>query len=103
LESDRNRRFQCDGHSDILFQNTTSGQVSIWELNGSTLIGGGTVSADPGPAWHVIGTGGEGSSDILFQSTSGQTSIWDMSGPTIIGGGAVIAKAGPSWKATGLV
>jgi hypothetical protein len=42
--------FNGDGHSDILFQNATSGQVSIWEMNGNTLIGGGPVSPNPGPA-----------------------------------------------------
>ena len=34
-----------------LLQNS-SGQVVIWELNGTSIIGGGNV-ADPGPAWHV--------------------------------------------------
>ena len=33
--------FNDDGHSDILWQNTSSGQASIWEMNGNTLIGGG--------------------------------------------------------------
>ena len=40
--------FNDDGRSDILFQNTTSGQVSIWEMNGNTLTGGGPVSPNPG-------------------------------------------------------
>ena len=33
--------FNDDGHSDILWQNT-SGQVAIWEMNGNTQIGGGS-------------------------------------------------------------
>src|SRR5580698_1887951 len=68
--------FNHDGHSDMLFQNTSSGQVSIWEMNGNKLIGGGPVSPNPGPAWQAIGTGdfnGDGFSDILFQNkNSGQ-------------------------------
>ena len=39
-----------DGRSDILFQNTSSGQVSIWpiwEMNGNTLIGGGPSAPIP--------------------------------------------------------
>ena len=28
--------FNDDGLSDILLQNTSSGQVSIWEMNGNT-------------------------------------------------------------------
>ena len=43
--------FNKDGHSDILWQNPTSGQASIWEMNSNTLIGGGPVSANPGPSF----------------------------------------------------
>ena len=39
LESDRNGDFNDDGHSDILLQNT-NGQVAIWEMNGTNVIGG---------------------------------------------------------------
>jgi hypothetical protein len=92
--------FNHDGLSDILFQNMGTGQVSIWEMDGTTRIGGGAVSAIPGPSWHAIGTGG--GSDILFQNTSGQISIWEMDGNTRIGGGAVSANPGPSWRAVDL-
>ena len=79
--------FNGDGHSDILFQNTTpAAKFLIWEMNGNTLIGGGPVSPNPGPSWHAIGTGdfngGDGHSDILFQNTSGQASAWEMNGNT---------------------
>jgi hypothetical protein len=46
--------FNGDGHSDILFQNT-SGQTSIWEMDCNTRIGGGAASANPGPNWKAIG------------------------------------------------
>ena len=62
-------------------------------MNGDTLIGGGPVSPNPGPAWKAIGTGDfndDGGSDILFQNTSsGQVSIWEMNGNKLIGGGPV--------------
>ena len=93
--------FNGDGFSDdILFQNKSTGQVSIWEMNGNLLKGGGPVSADPGPSWHAIGT--DGGSDILFQNTSGQASIWDMSDNRIVGGGPVSPNPGPSWRAVEL-
>jgi ELWxxDGT repeat protein len=67
--------------ANLLWQNTTSGQASIWELNGGALIGGGPVSPNPGPSWKAIGTAdffGGGSTDILWQNTStGQASIWE--------------------------
>jgi FG-GAP-like repeat len=77
--------FNDDGQSDILWQNPSTGQASIWEINGNTLTGGGTVNPNPGPSWKAIGTGdfnGDGfSDDIPWQNTStGQASIWEMSG-----------------------
>ncbi|HZZ25774.1 MAG TPA: VCBS repeat-containing protein [Roseiarcus sp.] len=94
--------FSHDGFSDdILFQNKSTGQVSVWEMNGNALVGGGPVSPNPGTSWHAIGTG-DGGSDILFQNTSGQTSIWDMNGNTLIDGGQVSPNPGPGWRAVGL-
>ena len=86
---------------DILFQNKSTGQVSVWEMNGNALVGGGSVSPNPGTSWHAIGTGA-GGSDILFQNTSGQASIWDMNGNTLTGGGPVSPSPGPSWRAVDL-
>jgi ELWxxDGT repeat protein len=88
----------------ILWQNT-SGQASIWEMAGNSLVGGGPVSPTPGPSWTEIGAGDfnkDGHSDILWQNAStGQASIWEMSGATLIGGGPVSPNPGPSWKAIG--
>ena len=76
--------------ADILWQNT-SGQASIWEMDGNKLTGGGPVSPNPGPSWRAVGTGdffAGGSSGILWQNTStGQISIWEMNGNSVIGGG----------------
>ena len=63
------------------------------EMNGDTLIGGGTVKLSQSGAelWKAIGSGdfnGDGLSDILFfrNTTSGQASVWEMSGNHLIGG-----------------
>ena len=61
--------FNGDGRSDILWQNTNTGQASIWEMNGSSLIGGGRAGPDPGPTWRAIGAAdfnGDGFSDMKF-------------------------------------
>jgi hypothetical protein len=98
--------FTDDGFSDdILWQNTSSGQVSIWEMSGNKLTGGGPVTPNPGPAWKAVGTGDfnhDGFSDVLFQNTStGQVSIWEMNGNKLIGGGPVTPNPGTAWKAIG--
>jgi hypothetical protein len=89
--------FNVDGRSDILLSNS-SRAVALWELNGTTIIGGGNV-ANPGSSWYAMGVGdynSDGRSDILLQSSSGDVAIWEMNGTSIIGGG-VIANPGPGW------
>ena len=42
--------FNGDGKSDLLWQND-SGQVAIWEMNGTTVIGAAAIG-NPGPSWE---------------------------------------------------
>ena len=51
------------------------------------------VAANPGPAWHVRGTGDfyhNGHTDILWQHDNSSLALWDMNGATISksGGGS---------------
>ena len=91
--------------SDILWQNGSTGQASVWEMDGNTRVGGGAVSPNPGPAWRAVGTGAffsGGTSDILWQNTStGHVSVWEMNGNSRTGGGALSLDPGPTWKAIG--
>jgi hypothetical protein len=90
--------------SDILFQNQ-DGQVAIWDMNGTEVVGGGAIGLDPGPGWQAIGAGdfsGAGQCDILLQDAStGQAAIWDMNGTSVTGGGTVGPDPGPGWQAVG--
>ena len=52
-------------------------------MNGTTPIGGGTVTPNPGASWKAVGTGDfndDGHSDILWQNANGQAAIWEMNG-----------------------
>ena len=43
-------------------------------MNGTNVDRGGAVGSNPGPSWHVEGTGdfnGDGKSDILWQNDDG--------------------------------
>jgi hypothetical protein len=79
--------FNNDGKGDILWHCKASattcppGQVLIWFLNGTTVIGMGSPGTlTPASAWMVAGTGdfnGDGFADILWRNTTtGQTLIW---------------------------
>jgi hypothetical protein len=72
-----------DGSSDLLWRNSSSGQVGIWNSNGS---GGFTyqIINQGDPTWQIVGTGdfnGIGKDGILWRSTtSGQVGIWNSNG-----------------------
>ena len=85
----------------MLWQND-SGEAVIWALNGAAVIGGGSVG-NPGPAWHVGGSGdfnGDGFADILWQNDSGEAVIWEMNGTAVIAS-AGLGNPGPDWHAKG--
>ncbi len=46
--------FYGNGYSDILWQNISTGEVYIWEIDGTKVIGGGSPG-NPGTSWHAIG------------------------------------------------
>jgi hypothetical protein len=100
--------FNGDGAADILWQynNTANpsdplnGQAAIWLMNGTTPFSEVLVGSNPGPSWHIIGTGdynGDGKSDILWQNTNGQASIWLMNGTTPTAEVLVGSNPGPTW------
>jgi hypothetical protein len=94
--------FNGDGQSDLLFQNTSTGQVAIWDMNGSNIIGGGVVGLTPGANWKAVTTvdaNGDGKSDIVWQNTSdGQVAVWEMDGNNVIGGGLIGTAPGAGWS-----
>jgi serralysin len=68
--------FNGDGFADILWQND-DGSVAIWEMDGTSMIGGAIV-ANPGASWHAVGTGDfnhDGHADILWQSSDGSVAV----------------------------
>jgi hypothetical protein len=79
------RDFNDDGKTDILWQQTTSGTVAIWLMNGAAIssVGlPGVIGAD----WQIKGVGdfdNDGRGDILWQHDTGTVAIWLMNGSTI--------------------
>jgi hypothetical protein len=77
--------FNGDGKADILWQNTSNGNLAIYLMNGITITSSATF-ANLG-AYSVVGIGdfnGDGKSDILLRDGSGNVAIWEMNGTTIL-------------------
>ncbi len=96
--------FDGDCKSDILWRNTTSGQVDIWLMNGTTIAstgGPGAVTSD----WSIQGVGdfnGDGYADLLWRnSTTGEAYIWLMNGTTIASSGS-LGYVSSDWSIAGV-
>ncbi len=81
--------FSADGRPDLLWQNTLTGQRSIWLMNGLTATGGVDLGTLP-VEWVIAGSGdftGDGKTDLVWQNTvTGQRSIWVMNGTSALYG-----------------
>jgi len=79
--------FNGDGNPDILFENSSTGDLYAWLMNGTSLSSSVFIANVPAP-WQVVGTGdfsADGSPDILWQNSStGQVVIWVMDGTSYI-------------------
>jgi hypothetical protein len=95
--------FTGEGRSDILWRNTSTGQVVQYQMNGTAVTNSAAV-ATVGLQWQIEGTGdfnGDGRDDILWRNTStGQVAEYQMNG-TAVTNSAVVATVGLQWQIEG--
>jgi len=95
--------FNNDLRADLLWQNT-DGTVAAWLMNGTNLVSGSAIGANPGSNWHVKAGAdfdGNGKADILWQSADGTPVIWFMDGTTMLSGGVAGFNPGAAWHVIG--
>jgi uncharacterized delta-60 repeat protein len=99
------RDFDADGLSDILWQNTATGQRYAWFMDGLTRKGGAFNIATVPTDWSMAGTGdfdADGQADILWQNTvTGQRNVWYMNGAVRKGGAVNFARLSTDWHLAG--
>lgn len=73
-----------DGKPDLLWQHATTGQVSVWYMDGTKMRAGRIITGSQaiGPDWKLAGVGdfnGDLSQDLLWRHrTSGAMAMWFM-------------------------
>ncbi len=82
----RRNDFNGDGKSDLLFQDSVTGQVDVSLMNGANATTNGNLIG-PG-SWSVTHTGdlnGDGKADVLWRNTDGRVAASLLNGTVTIG------------------
>ncbi len=78
--------FNADQHPDLLWQHDTSGALSVWLMNGSTVFADASIVPDrmTDLRWKVVGVGDfniDGKPDLLWRNMgTGDMAAWLMNG-----------------------
>jgi FtsP/CotA-like multicopper oxidase with cupredoxin domain len=102
--------FNNDGHSDIVWRNTLTGENAFWLLDGhdKPIAYPYFLSVDPAtdPGWIIAGVGdfnSDGKPDILWRNPStGENAYWRMNGITFDGGFSLPPRSGTTWVIAGV-
>ncbi|MBF0609290.1 MAG: VCBS repeat-containing protein [Magnetococcales bacterium] len=94
--------FDGDGNSDVLWRNSTSGDVYVWLMDGKKIKGGGHIVKNTGQQWDIKSVGdfnGDGRADLLWQNSStGDVYIYIMKGAEISTGGFAMKSMPNDWE-----
>jgi hypothetical protein len=86
--ADLPRDFNADASPDIVWQNNSTGQRTIWYMNNTSAFAERVLPTVSTP-WQIATTGdfnSDGQVDIVWQNTAtGQRTVWFMNGATWIG------------------
>ncbi len=99
--------FNGDGKADILYRHDTTGQVFVYLMDGTSIIGSGFVLTEANLAWKIIAAAdfnGDGKADILYRNdVTGQVYVYFMNGTVLAGGGGfIVTVPNLSWKIVGV-
>ncbi len=82
--------FNGDGHADFPFYNNSTGQVSVWDMDDTTVLsygGDAYASVDPSSGWIPVtapSANGDGYPDLMWWNRmTGELSLWTLQNTTV--------------------
>jgi hypothetical protein len=96
--------FNGDGKTDILWRNNTTGQNTLWFMNGTTMTSWSYLPS-VATAWQLAGVGdftADGKPYLVWRNgTTGQNTVWFMNGTTMTSW-AYLPTVGTAWQLAGI-
>ena len=99
--------FDNDGHSDVFWRNTVTGENYLYPLNGTTVLDTeGYARTVAEQNWTIVRIGdfnGDGMADLLWRNAStGENYIYLMNGREVLGEGFIRTVPDTNWKVAGI-
>jgi len=87
--------YDQDGQNDLFWRHETTGHVSAWKMNGSTMVSGTplTPAQVADVRWKVVAVtdfNGDRRPDLVWQHDDGYVSTWILNGTTMVLGKPLI-------------
>jgi hypothetical protein len=85
---------------ELIWSNGSSGNIDVWQFNGTAISGAAVLPGHMGAEWHVAGLGdfnGDGNTDVLWQSTAGNIDVWSMNGLSLNSAVLSNGQIGAEW------
>ena len=97
--------FNKDGHADLIWYNTVSGGISVWDMNDQSVLqyGATFTSLAPVSGWVPVAApdaNGDGYPDLLWwNENTGELSVWTLSNTTVTNYGGDFGQiTDTNWK-----
>ena len=95
--------FNGDGIRDLVWWNSSTGQVYIMLMSSATIVKSGmVVYTESNTNWRIVATGdinGDGKSDLIWwNKLTGQAYAMLLNGTTVTGGAVIYTEPNTAWK-----
>jgi hypothetical protein len=94
--------FNKDGNLDILWQNQSTGQNTVWYMKGTSLSSTAPIKSADDRNWKLAGVADfnqDGWPDLLWQNLhTAQNAVWLMKGVTPVSYHLIVSNGDPNWR-----
>ncbi|UFP96682.1 FG-GAP repeat domain-containing protein [Gloeobacter morelensis] len=102
--------FGDSARPDILWQNTATGEVRVWYMNGAVRVSSTILGAESDLNWRIVGAGdfnGDAKPDILWRnygsgSEAGTHRVWYLDGTTFTESATFSPVSNLDWEIVGV-